>query len=213
MNLYILFQVKILSFMLRNISPNYYDAIAKFKTINKIWHNIKLDSIPGDYAEFGILNGKTFLHSYLVSRKLKLDKEIKFWGLDSFEGFPVENHNFYLSKNFKASYEKAVKRFKKYPNVKILKGFFNDSLSSSSIKNVEKFSFVFIDCDIYESALEIFPYIKDKLYPGAFIMIDDYSSIDKNGNSIVKAFNEVFDVNKEVIIFDYFSNGIVFRRI
>ena len=51
MNLYILFQVKILSFMLRNISPNYYDAVAKFKTINKIWHNIKLDSIPGDYAE------------------------------------------------------------------------------------------------------------------------------------------------------------------
>ena len=50
MNLYILFQVKILSFMLRNISPNYYDAIAKFKTINKIWHNIKLESIPGDYA-------------------------------------------------------------------------------------------------------------------------------------------------------------------
>ena len=94
-----------------------------------------------------------------------------------------------------------------------LKWFFKDSLSSSSIKNVEKFSFVFIDCYIYESALEIFPHIKDKLYPGAFIMIDDYSSIDKNGNSIVKAFNEVFDINKEVIVFDYFSNGIVFRRI
>ena len=59
----------------------------------------------------------------------------------------------------------------------------------------------------------VFKFIKPRMVNGSFIMIDDYSSIDKNGNSIVKAFNEVFDVNKEVIIFDYFSNGIVFRRI
>lgn len=213
MSIYILFQVKFLSFILRNIGPNYYDAIAKFKTVNKIWHNIKLDSIPGDYIEFGILNGKTLLHSYQVSKKLKLAKTIQFWGLDSFEGFPVENHDFYKSDNFKSSYDKAVKRFDKYPNINILKGFFKDTLLSSNIKNVEKFSFVFIDCDIYESALEIFPHIKDKLYPGSFIMIDDFSSIDKNGNSIAKAFNEEFSIHNEVVVFDYFSNGIVFRLI
>ena len=44
-------------------------------------------------------------------------------------------------------------------------------------------------------------------------MIDDFSSIDRNGNSIAKAFMSEFKINEDVIVFDYFSNGIVFRLI
>ena len=213
MRFVVLLQTKILSFILRNINANYYDGFSKFKIINKIWNNIKLDSINGDYIEFGILNGKTLHHSYKVSRKLMLNKDRKFWGLDSFEGFPVENHDFYKNMNFQSSFKKTTERFRNYPEVNIVKGFFKDSLSLEKLSSVDQFSFVFVDCDIYESSLEVFPYIKKRISTGSFIMIDDFSSVDRNGNSIAKAFMHEFKINEDVIVFDYFSNGIVFRLI
>jgi len=213
MSIFLKLQVLFLSFLIRNIGADYYSGLSKFYTFNKIWNNIKLDSIEGDYIEFGMLNGKTLLHSYKVSKKLNLHKNINFWGLDSFEGFPVENHNFYKSENFKSSYKKALKTFNKYTKVNIVKGFFSESLQISLLDNVSKLSFVYVDCDIYESSLDIFPYIKKRIQPGSFIMIDDYSSIDHNNKSIAKAFLENFRINDEVIVFDYFDNGVVFRMI
>jgi|TARA_Y100000389_G_C17443254_1_gene509962 O-methyltransferase len=213
MIIFLKLQVLFLSFLIRNIGADYYSGLAKFYTFNKIWNNIKLDSIDGDYIEFGMLNGKTLLHSYKVSKKLNLHKNIKFWGLDSFEGFPVENHNFYKNENFKSSYKKVLKTFNKYSEINIVKGFFSESLQTPLLDNLRKLSFVYIDCDIYESSLDIIPFIKDRTLPGSFIMIDDYSSIDHNGKSIAKAFLENFKIDEEVIIFDYFDNGVVFRMI
>ena len=43
-------------------------------------------------------------------------------------------------------------------------------------------------------------------------MIDDYS-VDKNGNSIYKAFEENISLREKFIIFAYYSNGIVFRKV
>ena len=74
----------------------------------------------------------------------------------------------------------------------------------------DKFCFAFIDCDIYESAEVAFKYIKEKMAPGGFIMIDDFTSIDKNGNYIAKSFFSIFE-SKDIIFFDTYSNGQTFR--
>ena len=76
----------------------------------------------------------------------------------------------------------------------------------ASISNI---SFAFIDCDIYESAETAFKYIK-KISNGGFIMIDDFSSVDKNGNYIAKSFYEVF-ADRNILFFDSYSNGQTFR--
>jgi len=178
--------------------------------IYKIWNNIKLDSIQGDYIEFGIFKGKSLYHSVKTAKKINAEKNITFWGLDSFEGFPVENHEFYKAKNFKASKSKVKNSFNKYKNVKIIDGYFEDTLSSDELQNIENISFAFIDCDIYESAQVAFKFIKSKMTKGGFIMIDDFTSIDKNGNYIAKSFFDIFD-DKEVVFFDNYSNGQTFR--
>ena len=69
-----------------------------------------------------------------------------------------------------------------------------------------------IDCDIYESSLDVFKHIDKKIVKGGFLMIDDFTSIDKNGNSIYKAFNETLNQD-EYVYFTSYSNGRVFRRI
>ena len=68
--------------------------------------------------------------------KLNSNK-ITFWGLDSFEGFPVENHEFYKSNNFKSSKFKVSKFFKKYENIKIIDGYFEDTLASNEAKDIK----------------------------------------------------------------------------
>ena len=55
-------------------------------------------------------------------------------------------------------------------------------------------------------------YIRDKVSLGGFLMIDDFTSIDKNKNSIYKAFNENIDT-EDFVYFDSYSNGQIFRRI
>ena len=210
MNLILKLKTVLISFVIRNLNGDNFHNLNKFIQIYKIWNNIKLDSIQGDYIEFGIFKGKSLYHSVKTAKKINAEKNITFWGLDSFEGFPVENHEFYKAKNFKASKSKVKKSFNKYKNVKIIDGYFEDTLSSDELQNIENISFAFIDCDIYEYAQVAFKFIKSKMTKGGFIMIDDFTSIDKNGNYIAKSFFDIFD-DKEVVFFDNYSNGQTFR--
>ena len=210
MNLILKLKTVLISFVIRNLNGDNFHNLNKFIQIYKIWNNIKLDSIQGDYIEFGIFKGKSLYHSVKTAKKINAEKNITFWGLDSFEGFPVENHEFYKAKNFKASKSKVKNSFNKYKNVKIIDGYFEDTLSSDELQNIENISFAFIDCDIYESAQVAFNFIKSKMTRGGFIMIDDFTSIDKNGNYIAKSFFDIFD-DKEVVFFDNYSNGQTYR--
>ena len=203
-------KASVLSFFTRNFNNINLHNLEKFIQIKKIWFNIYLDSIKGDYIEFGIFKGKSLYHSIKVAQKLKLYNDITFWGLDSFQGFPVENHDFYIAENFKTSKKTVENFFSKYKNIKIIEGFFDQSLITEQIQNIQNISFAFVDCDIYESAEEVFQYLNKRISKGGFIMIDDFTSIDKNGNYIAKSFFDSF-TNRDFILFDIYSNGHTYR--
>ena len=200
----------ILSYLIRRINTVNYHNLAKFLQINKIWNNIKMDSIEGDYIEFGIFKGKSLYHSFKSGQIATLREPRVYWGLDSFEGFPVENHDFYVAENFKSSKQKVLKTFNKYDNVKIIDGFFETSLKQEEVISIKSISFAFVDCDIYESAEVAFNFIKERISDGGFIMIDDFTSVDKNGNYIAKCFYKIFE-EKTVVFFDAYSNGHTYR--
>ena len=201
----------ILSFFIRNFNDVNFHNLEKFIQIKKIWFNIYLDNIKGDYIEFGIFKGKSLYHSIKVAKKLKLYNETTFWGLDSFKGFPVENHDFYTSENFKSSKKTVEKFFSKYDRTNIIEGFFDQTLKSEPLINIPNISFAFVDCDIYESASQVFQFLKPRMENGGFIMIDDFTSLDQNKNTISKSFFENYKINEEVFTFGHYSNGIVFR--
>ena len=200
-----------LSFFINFFNGDNYHNASKFFHIYKIWSNIKLDNINGDYIEFGVFKGKSLYHSLKTYQKLNINNSVDFIGLDSFEGFPENNHKFYKKENFSTNYIKVKKQFAKFNNVFLYKGFFKETLEKEEL-NQKSFAFVFIDCDIYESALEVFKYINNKVSLGGFVMIDDFTSIDENGNSIYKAFKEICDPEK-YLYFNSYSNGQIYRRI
>ena len=99
------------------------------------------------------------------------------------------------------------KLLKAKKNIQLIKGFFNTTLNSNEMQKIKKISFAFIDCDIYESALPIFSFLKERISIGGFIMIDDFSSIDKNNNSIHKAWLEQGSFNEDFIFFQITLTG------
>lgn len=210
MNFYLRLKTTVLSSFFILIGRNQIHQISKFKQIYNIWSNIYLDNLEGDYIEFGIFRGKSLLHSFKTYKSIFKKGNVKFHGLDSFDGFPVENHDFYTNINFQSSNLKVERFFSKYSQIKIHSGFFNETLKASELQD-SKFSFAFIDCDIYESANDAFLFLKSRMVNGGFIMIDDLTSIDKNSNTIYKSFVEHFKIGEDVVLFSTYSNGQVYR--
>ena len=207
----LLLKTKLLSLFLNFLNPTNQHNYQKFHQIKNIWSNVFLDKLEGDYIEFGIFKGKSLYHSLKTYRKIYKENNKAFYGLDSFEGFPVENHNFFKNENFKSSYQDVCNTFKKYNNVYIEKGFFSDSLSTERLTKVDKICFAFVDCDIYESSIEVFEYLKPRMVSGGFIMIDDFLNVDNNGKTIMSALFLNYELNKNIFFYSHYSNGQVFR--
>lgn len=100
---------------------------------------------------------------------------------------------------------------KKFNNISIIKGFFNEFIKEIDNK-IKKISFGFIDCDLAVSATPCLIQLSKKIVPGGFIMIDDFFNVDKNGKSICKEFLKYFKLNTNVFIYKYFGIGGICLR-
>ena len=46
-----------------------------------------INEVPGDYFEFGVYQGQSFLMAHHMKQRFRMD-EMKLWGFDSFAGLP-----------------------------------------------------------------------------------------------------------------------------
>lgn len=186
---------------------------SKYIVIKKILINLWIDQIEGDYIEFGIFTGSSFKHTIRTENKVNKSNITKFYGLDSFEGFPDNDHPFFQDVNFKSSYKRAKKIEDKFKDKAfVFKGYFKDSLRrESELMNIKKLKFVNIDCDLYLSSIEPMDFIIPHLSKGAYIMIDDFTNIDPEGNSIRDLFYKKFTNHDFEITNSFGIDGVVIR--
>lgn len=175
--------------------------------LHKAWGHIFTNHIVGDYVEFGVYQGNSFIESY--KQKKIFDKWLKsqissseewrrivasnyvknkvyFHGLDTFEGMPENEEG---NKTFaKGTY------FSNYDSVRtsimdagldksefyLYKGLFSDSSIALKRNLSNKLSIVNIDCDIYQSAIDALNLIEDNLQIGSVLMFDDYNAFCAN---------------------------------
>jgi O-methyltransferase len=154
--------------------PIFYAEIMKYAEFNKL---------QGDYAEFGVYKGASFIASYNAAAPLRLS-QMRFFAFDSFRGLPspVNPHDAepFRAGAFAASagtFEKALKRARvNLERVVIVPGWFNEALSSKVKIEYEltRVAIAWIDCDLYESTVPVLEFLVEVLEEGAILVFRDW---------------------------------------
>ncbi len=131
----------------------------------------------GDVAQLGVYKGgtaKMIAECFLNSNK-------KMFLFDTFEGLPpssksdgaqdeaLRKENEFVDVDF----NEIQKIFDQYSFVTIKKGFFPET--AESVKE-NKFSFVYLDADLYQSTKDGLDFFYPRMVPGGIIMLDDFGT-------------------------------------
>jgi len=143
---------------------------------------INNNKVYGDYAEFGVFKGHTFIEAHNAARRLQL-KDMKLWAYDSFEGLPeIKNEDVggaFRTGEFSYARDAFIQRLQKYSvdleRVEIVEGFFDETLTpGSSNRKPGQISIAWVDCDLYESTVPVLDFLTDKLAEGSVLIFDDW---------------------------------------
>lgn len=128
-------------------------------------HALSIAKLDGLYAEFGVNEGGT------ISFIAKAKPGAIVHGFDSFEGLPED----WSGNAMAAGFFNRKGRLPKVPgNVRLHRGWFNESLPAFASAHPGPAAFLHIDCDLYSSTVEIFKALGDRIVPGTVIVFDEY---------------------------------------
>jgi hypothetical protein len=159
------------------------DAAGRSEFFVKAFSAIASNGIEGPYLEFGVGRGQTLWLAWRASRSYGLDTHL--WGFDSFEGLPpsesdIDNsHPHWLPGEY-ANTEASVRRNVSalgvdLEHVTFVPGFYSDSVAPERRADLpDRASFVYIDCDMYESTVDALDYVGDIARHGMVVGFDDW---------------------------------------
>lgn len=141
----------------------------------------------GYYMEFGIMNGGTAIAAYRQLRGIVTD----IYGFDTFSGHPKQKATdkspefapFFHEGNYKAvSMDFCRTNIRAETTISddrihLSQGMFSDTLPKFDKNSLEGKGFpvcLFVDCDLYSSAVDVFSFITDIARTGTWLLIDDY---------------------------------------
>jgi hypothetical protein len=117
----------------------------------------------GLVLEFGVYSGRT------INQLSKWLAPAQVWGFDSFEGLP-EDWTSRMPQGFFA--RKDLPRVR--PNVKLVKGWFDQTLPRFLSTTEKPVRLLHIDSDLYSSAQTVLTQLSDRLRLGTVIIFDEY---------------------------------------
>ncbi|MBQ3336344.1 MAG: class I SAM-dependent methyltransferase [Selenomonadaceae bacterium] len=135
----------------------------------------------GEYLEFGVYEGKTI---NIISSTVP-DKIV--YGFDSFEGLPED----WRTGFDKATFDRNGEMPQVNSNVRLIKGWFNETLPAFVKEHAEPCAFIHVDCDLYSSTKTIFDNLKDQIVSGTVIAFDEYFNYPGWQEGEYKAFMEL----------------------
>lgn len=211
--------------LITRVNPAVIHNLEKYYMLKKVHYLAAIENLEGDYLEFGVFTGSSFCHSircYKSSEYLyKNQKNMKFFGFDSFSGFGAlddeDTHSFYTDQNFqteKSRVEKRVSKIRGNLDATLIEGFFKDTLDKGpSQYSISSAAIIFVDSDTYESSRDALRFCDAIVAEGTYIILDDFFSYRGSSSKGVKrAFDEFIKrMNCEVRdIYTYGMGGKVF---
>lgn len=148
----------------------------------------------GAIVEVGVYTGGTGWHLTQLAEQ----QNRKIYLYDTFEGIPYSGEkDYHKVGDFSDVDYEGIKAA--LPYAQVIKGIFPESAVP-----MEQIAFVHLDCDQYQSVMDSWNYLKDKLVPGAIIWFDDavgdYNYVGTPGqvNGADFAMRELFGKNFKI---------------
>lgn len=171
--------------------------------------------IQGNYFEFGCHKARTFRMAMAAYRFFNLPAE--FLAFDSFEGLPpgMEGRGVHWKTGALSTSEARFRELLtesgfSLDKVRTVPGFYADSLNEALRKDLGelKTNLVTIDCDYYESAVDVFNFVEPYLQYGSVIYLDDvFGGFTKERRGgVLRAFEE-FRARSTFSFVDHLSIG------
>jgi len=169
-------------------------------------------NVDGDIVECGVGAGRTFL--ILAGLARDEGKKRTVWGFDSFEGFPEPSLYDASIRNVKKGQLKLAtpELIQQYllqrgkieihfleNNVKIISGFFENSLHQFTGNSI---ALLHLDVDLYESYKTCLEVLWPKVAKGGVVLFDEYLNTAVKFPGAVKAIDEFFRDDKNLIKVD-----------
>ena len=189
--------------------------------LHKSWGHVFTNHLRGDYVEFGVYQGGSFIESYkqyeLFNRWLQkqltsqeewrrkvagqyIDERTHFHGLDTFAGMPPnsEGNITFAQGTYLSSYSEVMQRCLRAgmqpENFSLYRGLFSETTSELVKRLSPKIVIANIDCDIYEAAVDALQAISERLQLGCVLMFDDFNAYSADNNKGERrAFREFCD--------------------
>lgn len=168
----------------RTLSPGAPGAIEHAFELTQSDRDAK--EFSGDYYEFGLFRGGTFLATSRVLEKLGL-KDVRMYGFDSFEGLPEATSidagdPRFFEGQFACSRKEVEKNLVEHgmnmTRADLIEGFYEDSLTEE-LRTQHPFksaAVVLLDCDYYTSTKVAMEWLEPYLRPGTVLLFDDWFS-------------------------------------
>lgn len=162
---------------IRTLNP----TIKLFNTnLDLLQYSLKQIAVDGLVIEAGVFFG----HS--INTIAKILKKEKVYGFDSFEGLPEAwNDN-----EGAGAYSTEGRLPEVRKNVRLIKGWFKDTMPDFIEEHNKAIAFLHVDCDIYSSTRDVFNSLKNNIVVGTLILFDDFYGFPNSAEHEWKAFKE-----------------------
>jgi hypothetical protein len=139
-------------------------------------------SLLGDYLEFGCAAGASLIHAYQQAAPRM--PWMRFWAFDSFQGLPRPegiDAGGEAREGLFACDQPAFTRNLREANVDLgrvicVPGWYRDTLTDDLKRahDLRLAAIVYIDCDLYQSALEALTFVGDLVETGTVLIFDEW---------------------------------------
>ena len=153
-------------------------AYANTRMLSLAFAYARSEKVAGDYAEFGVYQGRTFVEAWRVAHRYAGEPR-RFIAFDSFEGLPEIDGSHDAGRFCEGEFSFSRQAFEgrlrraRIPaaEVHIVEGFFDDTLARPELIPVEQIAVAWVDCDLYASTVPVLDYLTPRLAQGAVLDI------------------------------------------
>ena len=143
---------------------------------------VRSEGVEGDYAEFGVYTGRTFVEAWRIAGELGEAGSRRFFAFDSFEGLPetvgIDDTGRWGQGEFsfaRRDFEARLRRARvPADHVHIVEGFYDQTLATPEQIPLDKVAIAWVDCDLYSSTVPVLEYLTARLAHGSILLFDDW---------------------------------------